>query len=107
MMKADRFIGDLVLCWREHECLDIDGAEFQDLLLRHGLARLGMATPEQADDMGIDAGDEILLYNSTILKLIGYAEGRRRREIEARTAATAARLERSTADPDKDPPSSC
>jgi len=64
-MDKDGFIAALVTLWREHDCMDIDGAHFQDLLLKYGLATEGPATQEDcrtdwAQDFGVEEGDMIL-----------------------------------------------
>ncbi len=38
MMDKDAFIVGVVSLWKDHACMDIDGADFQDLLVKHGLA---------------------------------------------------------------------
>ena len=64
-MDKDGFIAALVALWREHWCEDIDGGDFQALLIKHGLASEGPATKEDcatewADEYGVQPGDTVL-----------------------------------------------
>ncbi len=64
-MDKDGFIAAVVALWRYHDCMDIDGASIQDLLVKHGLASEGPATEEDCatewgQDYGIELGDIVL-----------------------------------------------
>ncbi len=64
-MDKDGFIAAIVTLWREHDCMDIDGGDFQNVLVAHGLASEGPATEEDCAtdwgrDYGVEVGDTVL-----------------------------------------------
>lgn len=65
-MDVSAFVIELVTRCREDFCSDIDGADLQDLFVRHGLMTERPATPEDceaewAQEYGVDVGDTILV----------------------------------------------
>ena len=74
-MDKDGFTAAVVALWREHDCMDIDGANFQDLLVKHGLASEGPATKEDcetdwAQEYGVELGDTVLHDHPDLLALM-------------------------------------
>ena len=74
-MRKDDFIAAVVALWREHDCMDIDGASFQDLLVKHGLASEGPATEEDcatdwAQEYGVELGDIVLHDHPDLVALM-------------------------------------
>ena len=66
-MNKDAFIADVVDLWKDHYCMDIDGGNFQDLMVKHGLATEVLATEadcetDWARDYGLELGDPMLKY---------------------------------------------
>lgn len=67
-MNINAFVVDIVSLFREHDCSDIDGENFQDLMEKHGLVVRVPATEEDvkeewAQEWGYEVGDEILAYS--------------------------------------------
>lgn len=65
-MNIKAFVKELVGGYREHGCLDIDGADFQELLVKHGLCIERPATKEDAatewaQDYDIEEGDTVVV----------------------------------------------
>ena len=74
-MDKDGFIADLVGFWRDRDCMDIDGAAIQDLLVKHGLASEGPATEEDcatdwAQEFGLELGDTVLHDHPDLVALM-------------------------------------
>lgn len=74
-MDGNAFIAELVRKWREHDCSDIDGADFQDLLLKHGLCTERAATEEDceeewAQEWDYEPGDNIIVYSGPLKALL-------------------------------------
>ncbi len=74
MMDKDGFIAAVVGLWKDHACMDIDGADFQDALLQHGLATEVPATKadcetEVAQDWDVEPGDLMLKYDAELLAI--------------------------------------
>ncbi len=74
-MDKDGFIAAVVALWREHWCGDIDGADFQELLVKHGLASEGPATEEDcatdwAQEYGVEVGDMFLHDHPDLVALM-------------------------------------
>lgn len=70
-MDKDAFLGELIACWRDHYCGDIDGCDFQDLMLKHGLASEEPATKEDceqewAQEFDYNPGDLMIRYRPEI-----------------------------------------
>lgn len=64
-MNLEAFIAELVDDYRLHGCMDIDGGDFQEMLIKHGLCVERPATVEEAgeawcQDYDIKAGDTIV-----------------------------------------------
>ncbi len=75
MMDKDAFIVGVVSLWKDHACMDIDGADFQDLLVKHGLATEVPATAEdcqteEAQEWDVEPGDLMLKYDAELMALI-------------------------------------
>lgn len=61
----EAFLCDLIAKYREHDCMDIDGADFQDLCVKHRLMVERPATVEEAaedwaQEYDIEEGDMIV-----------------------------------------------
>ena len=74
MMDKDGFIVAVVQLWQDGQCMDIDGGDFQDLLLKHELATEVPATAadcetEEAQDWGVEPGDLMLKYDAELLAM--------------------------------------
>jgi hypothetical protein len=48
-MNINAFVVELVAMYRAHDCMDIDGADFQELFVKHGL---GIERPITAEEAG-------------------------------------------------------
>ena len=75
MADYNSFIGALLALWRRNYCADIDGCDFQDLLIKHGLASEGTATEadceeEPAQEFGVEPGDPMLKYHPDLMALM-------------------------------------
>jgi len=75
MMDKDGFIDAVVKVWRYHDCMDIDGDIFQDLLVKYGLASEGPATKEDCEtdwgqDYGVELGDTVLHDHPDLMALM-------------------------------------
>ena len=73
-MNKDGFIADVVDLWREHACMDIDGCDFQELLIKHGLAEEVLATEADCEtdwgrDYGLELGDPMLKDHAELLAM--------------------------------------
>ena len=71
-MDIEAFAIDLVNFWREHDCMDIDGADFQGMLVKHGLVIERPATQEDceeewAQEYGTEIGDPVFLNSSEFI----------------------------------------
>ena len=74
MMNKDAFIAAVVSLWRDHDCMDIEGPDFQRLLIEHGLAAEAPATiadceTDWAKDNGLEPGDLMLRYDDDLLAM--------------------------------------
>ncbi len=73
-MNKDDFIVAVVNLWTDHQCMDIDGGDFQRLIIKHGLATEVPATEEdceteEAQDWGVEPGDLMLKYDAELRDL--------------------------------------
>ena len=71
----DGFVVAVVGLWREHACMEIDGADFQTLLIKYGLATEGSATEadckeDWAKEWDIEPGDPMLIYHPDLSALM-------------------------------------
>lgn len=74
-MSIHSFVRELLDAWDYNSCCDIDGADFQDLLLKHGLFTMRPATEEdcktdQAKEWEYEIGDPILIPSTFIRELL-------------------------------------
>lgn len=89
-MDKDAFLAELIAGYWEHDCMDIDGGDFQDLLLKHGLAKEAPATEEDckeewALEYGYEPGDPMIKYDPEIQSMVKayWAQFRQPREATA------------------------
>ncbi len=73
-MNKDAFIVAVVSLWKG-SCMDIDGEDFQDLLVKHGLATEVLATAEdceteEAQEWDVEPGDTMLKYDAELMAMI-------------------------------------
>ncbi len=74
-MDKDGFIAAVVRLWRAHDCIDIYSSDFQDLLVKHGLASEGPATEadcatDWGQDYGVELGDIVLHDHDDLVALM-------------------------------------
>ena len=74
-MDKDAFLAELIASYWEHDCMDIDGCDFQDLLLKHGFAVEAPATEEDckeewALEYGYEPGDPMIKYDREIQLMV-------------------------------------
>jgi len=70
-MNKDEFLVDLFHQWREHDWTDIDGGDFQELAVKHGLLIEKEATKDDIDEFSdYEIGDPIYIF-SDALKAMG------------------------------------
>lgn len=74
-MNIEAFIAELVADWREHYCCDIDGADFQDALVKHGIFIERPATAKEAEEewcqeFEIREGDLIMANSPAFSELL-------------------------------------
>ncbi len=73
-MDKDGFIAAAVRLWRMQDC-EFDGADFQELLVKHGLASEGPATEEDcatewAQEYGVEVGETVLHDHPDLMALM-------------------------------------
>ena len=73
-MKKDAFIVAVVSLWTDHDRMDIDGCEFQNLMIEHGLATEVPATEADCEtdwgqDYGLELGDPMLKFDAELLAM--------------------------------------
>ena len=71
----DGFIVAVVRMWRAHGCTGIFSADFQALLIKHGLSTEGPATEEDCktkwgQDYGVELGDMVLHDHPDLVALM-------------------------------------
>ena len=79
----EAFIIDLIADWRHYSCCDIDGGDFQELCVKHGVLVERPATAEDvaedwAQEYGIEMGETVVVDSPWLLE----ARARFRRTIE-------------------------
>jgi len=73
-MNLEAFIVELTNLWTDHDHMDIDGADFQDMLVKHGLLLETKATAEDceteyAQDYGVEIGDPWCVYAPELIAI--------------------------------------
>lgn len=77
-VQLEAFVGDLLLTYTDHDHMDIDGSDFQDLLVKHGLmveAEITAAECEEpwAQEWGYEPGDTFCRYTPLCKELMARA----------------------------------
>ena len=78
-MDIEAFVIDLTKLFKRQDWDDIDGCDYQDLLIKHGLAIERPATEEDcklnwASEYGVEVGDTIIVDSEEFSKLMKEAK---------------------------------